>query len=129
MKLRLTYTYQNTNAPALSNTVLETGVPINILDATVTNGAGEMVIDVPASGEKLESVLVILRRQGVKARKIAAVVTIDTKRCISCGACVSPCSAGAISQGPDWNVTVDLDKCIRCLLCVKACPLRAISYV
>ena len=129
MKLKLTYTYQNTNTPALSNTVLETGVPLNILDATVTNGAGEMIIDVPASGEKLESVIVILRRQGVAAKKIAAVVTIDKKRCISCGACVSPCSVHAINQASNWDVEVDHDKCIRCLLCVKACPVRAISYV
>jgi NAD-dependent dihydropyrimidine dehydrogenase PreA subunit len=129
MKLKLTYTYENVNNSVLSNAVLKTGVPINILDANVTQGSGEMIIDVLAAGEKLESVITSLREQGVTIRTIVAVVEIDQEKCISCGACVSPCPVQAITQKPNWEVHVDLDKCIRCLVCVKACPVRAISYL
>jgi NAD-dependent dihydropyrimidine dehydrogenase PreA subunit len=128
MKLRLTYTHENVNTPVLSNTVLKTGVPINILDAKVTQGAGEMIIDVPAAGDKLETVIASLQQQRVTTSKIVAVVEIDSEKCMSCGACVSPCPVRAITQKSTWDVQVDLDKCIRCLLCVKACPVRAISY-
>lgn len=129
MKLKLTYTHENVNTPVLSNTVLKTGIPINILDAKVTQGAGEMIIDVPASGSKLESMIASLQDQGVTTKKIVAIVEIDAEKCISCGACVSPCPAQAITQESNWDVRVDLEKCIRCLLCVKACPVRAISYL
>lgn len=115
------------NTPVLSNTVLKTGVSINILDAKVTQGAGEMIIDVLAAGGKFESVIASLQEQGVATTKIVAIIEIDSEKCIRCGACVSPCPVRAITQKPNWDVQVDLDKCIRCLLCVKACPVRAIS--
>jgi NAD-dependent dihydropyrimidine dehydrogenase PreA subunit len=129
MKLKLNYSYENVSSPVLSNTVLKTGVPINILDAKVTQSAGEMIIDVPATGSKLDSVIESLHEQGVSTRKIVAVVEIDSEKCVSCGACVSPCPVQAITQDSSWEVHVDLDKCIRCLICVKACPVRAISYL
>jgi NAD-dependent dihydropyrimidine dehydrogenase PreA subunit len=128
MKLKLTYTLENVNTPVLSNTVLKTGVLVNILDANVTLGAGEMIVDVPAEGAKLESVIASLQEQGVTTKRIVAVVEIDREKCTSCGACVSPCPVQAITQEPNWDVHIDLDRCIRCLLCVKACPVRAISY-
>ena len=128
MKLKLTYTSGNVNALALSNTVLKTGVPINILDAKVSQASGEMIVDVPVTGSQLEAVIASLQEQGVVVRRLVALVEIDREKCVSCGACVSPCPVQAIVQNADWDVSVDLDKCIRCLICVNACPVRAISY-
>jgi ferredoxin len=128
LKLKLIYNYKNVNVPVLSKTILKTGIPINILNAKVTQNTGEMIVDVPGTERQLEAVISALQEQGVTVKRIAAIIKIDLDRCISCGACISPCPVEAITQSSNWDVSVDLDKCIRCLICVDACPVRAISY-
>jgi len=126
MKLRLLYTRSNVSNPVLSDIVLKTGVPINILEAKVSLNGGEMVVDVPATGMKLDEVRELFEKASVSAKEIKAVIEIDYERCISCGACVSPCPVQAIKQKTEWDVELDEGRCIRCLICVNACPVRAI---
>jgi NAD-dependent dihydropyrimidine dehydrogenase PreA subunit len=126
MKLRLLYTRSNVSSPVISDIVLKTGVPINILEAKVSLNSGEMVVDVPATGKKLNDVRELFEKAGVSAKEIKSVIEIDYEKCISCGACVSPCPVQAIKQDPDWDVELDEGRCIRCLICVNACPVRAI---
>jgi len=127
MKLRLLYTRSNVSSPVISNIVLKTGVPINILEAKVSLNGGEMVVEVPATGKKLDEVRELFEKAGVSAKEIKSVIEIDYERCISCGACVSPCPVQAIKQNPEWDVELDEGRCIRCLICVNACPVRAIT--
>lgn len=44
--------------------------------------------------------------------------------CISCGACVSDCPVGAISEG-DSKYVIDPDTCIDCGACAGTCPVGA----
>lgn len=127
MKLRLIYPHDKVSSPVLSQIVHNTGIMVNILEAKVTPTTGEMVVDVPVRGTQLEETISLFEKSGVDVEKILAVVRIDFDRCISCGACVSPCPVQAIRQTPDWSVELDESKCIKCLLCVDACPVRAIS--
>jgi len=127
MKLRLLYTRSNVSNPVISNIVLKTGVPINILEAKVSLNGGEMVVEIPATGKKLDEVRELFEKAGVSAKEIKSVIEIDYERCISCGACVSPCPVQAIKQNPTWDVELDEGRCIRCLICVNACPVRAIT--
>jgi len=127
MKLRLLYTRSNVSNPVISNIVLKTGVPINILEAKVSLNGGEMVVEIPATGKKLDEVRELFEKAGVSAKEIKSVIEIDYERCISCGACVSPCPVQAIKQNPEWDVELDEGRCIRCLICVNACPVRAIT--
>ncbi len=53
-----------------------------------------------------------------------AFVISDT--CVSCGACVSECPVGAISQG-DTQFNIDAGTCIDCGNCANVCPVGAIS--
>jgi len=126
MKLRLLYPRSNVSNPVLSEIVLRTRVPINILEAKVSLNGGEMVVDVPATGKKLDEVRELFEKAGVSAKEIKSVIEIDNEKCISCGACVSPCPVQAIKQNPEWDVELDEGRCIRCLICVNACPVRAI---
>ncbi|MCY6353738.1 DUF362 domain-containing protein [Clostridium sp. ZS2-4] len=48
-----------------------------------------------------------------------------TDACVSCGACVSECPVGAISQGDD-QFNIDAGSCIDCGACANACPTGAI---
>jgi len=126
MKLRLLYTRDNVSNPVLSDIVLKTRVPINILEAKVSVNGGEIVVDVPATGKELDEVKELFQKAGVSAKEIKSVIEIDYERCISCGACVSPCPVQAIKQDTKWDVKLDEGKCIRCLICINACPVKAI---
>lgn len=127
MKLRLVYHTDKVGNPVLSQIVLNTGIMINILEAKVTPTTGEMIVDIPVRGTQLEETISLFEKEGVRVDKILAVVRIDFDRCISCGACVSPCPVQAIKQNADWSVELEEAKCIKCLLCVDACPVRAIA--
>ena len=45
--------------------------------------------------------------------------------CISCGACVDACLAGAISEG-DSHFEINPDTCMDCGACCDSCPNDAI---
>jgi len=48
--------------------------------------------------------------------------TIDTSRCIRCGACVKTCPAGAVNLDIP---RIDTERCILCFGCVNNCPTGA----
>lgn len=127
MRLKLVYNARNTGKPILSDVILKTQVPINILEAKVGAAANsEMVIDVPVSGRQLEEVISLLRKAEVEVAEQRRIIHVDYDECVSCGACVSPCPVSAITQKPDWSIEIDEKLCVRCGVCVNACPTRAI---
>jgi len=127
VKLRLVYTHEHTSRPVLANTIMKTGVLINILEAQMTPESGHLIVDVPVDNQKLREVVEAFKAEGVKVQEIVATLTFDLANCISCGACVSPCPANAIIQKPDWTIELYEKKCIRCRVCVDACPVRVIT--
>jgi len=126
MKLKLTYGAKNAEKPILSRIILETGVIMNILEGRITPKAGELIVDVQADREKLQQVITLLKKEGVGVKEIARFIEIDRERCVSCGACVSPCAFGALVQKPNWEVEFIEEKCVGCQICVHACPFGAI---
>jgi formate hydrogenlyase subunit 6/NADH:ubiquinone oxidoreductase subunit I len=126
MRLRLLYRRDNVGHPVLSDIVLKTKIPINILEAKVSLNGGELVVDVPATENQLNKVRELFQEAGVSTSEIKSAIEIDYEKCVSCGACVSPCPVQAITQDSDWNVKVDEERCISCRICVDACPVKAI---
>jgi ferredoxin len=126
MKLKLAYTRFNVTKPVLSQAILKTGVAINILEAKIGASYGEMVVDANADGRDLAKLISFLEAEGLTIVQLGEALEIDLRKCISCGACVSPCPTGAIMQLPSWEIEFDDTKCIRCGTCVGACPVRAI---
>ena len=129
MKLRLTYGAKNAENPILSSIILETGVTMNILEGKITPKAGELIIDVQAEGEKLQEIIALLRKGGVWVKEISRFLEIDREKCVSCGACVSPCAFGAIVQKPNWDPEFIEEQCVGCQICIRACPFGAIRIL
>jgi len=55
-----------------------------------------------------------------------AVITIDSKKCIGCGNCISVCPTGALSIVHE-KAKLDQLRCRNCRACVAACPTGAIT--
>jgi len=54
-----------------------------------------------------------------------ALLEINTKECIGCGACVDVCPFGALKLVD--NIAVADDKCTACGACLEVCPVSALS--
>lgn len=127
MRVKLIYSHDVVEKPILANIVLKTGVPINILEAKVNAQKGELIVSIPATGDKLREVLNLFREAGVQVQEFTETLRIDWDKCIACGACISPCPTGALKFKDDWSIEFDDEKCVACKVCVTACPVRAIS--
>ncbi len=53
---------------------------------------------------------------------------VVTDACLLCGACVTGCEQGAITEG-ETQSHIDVDLCIECGTCERNCPSEAIIYV
>ena len=53
---------------------------------------------------------------------------VVTDQCILCGACVSGCAQGAITEG-ETQSHIDVALCIECGTCEMNCPSEAIIFV
>ena len=61
---------------------------------------------------------------GALTRRKTGIVTLDTKVCVGCQACVAFCPIGAMRKAPD---RIQPFKCIACGSCVRACPTHALT--
>ena len=126
MRLKLTYSPEVVEKPILASVILKTGIPINILEAKVNAQKGELIVSVPVKDRELEKVMNLFREAGVDVQLFTKTLQIDYERCISCGACISPCPTKALRFKPDWTIEFDEERCVACRTCVNACPVRAI---
>ncbi|MEM1586763.1 MAG: 4Fe-4S binding protein [Candidatus Bathyarchaeia archaeon] len=126
-RVRLIYSYGVVDKPILSDVVLRTGISINILEAKVNAQKGELVVSIPAAGDKLKEILNLFKEAGVQVQELTETLRIDWDRCVACGACISPCPTRALRFREDWSLEFDEDRCVGCRVCVTACPLKAIN--
>ncbi len=127
MRVKLIYSHDVVEKPVLAEIILKTGLAINILEAKVNAQKGELIVSIPASGERLEEILEMFKEEGVQVQKFTEIIQIDREKCISCGACVSPCPTKALWLGREWTLEFDEEKCVACKTCVDACPVKAIK--
>lgn len=112
--------------PITSTVILEKGVKINILKASVHERGGEMLIEV--SDEHADEIITAFESKGVEVI-LRRTISVDSGKCIHCGACLSLCPVDAIKLSQEYTVSFDESKCIACGICVDACPMRAISLI
>ena len=127
MRLKLIYSHKAIKEPILSDIILETGVPINILQAKINDKKGELVISVSLKEQQCKEVISMFQSKGIQVEPLTETLSIDYDICISCGACISPCPTKALGFKPDWTIELNEELCIVCEICSKTCPVKAIS--
>lgn len=126
-KYELRYSSASVNDPVLSETILKTKVPVNILLANVDYSEGVMVIAVLGSEAQEKKVVNELRKRGVNVTRLEYSAVKDEDKCINCGACINICPTEAITFNKEGEIEVDEEKCICCEICVEACPMKALT--
>jgi Fe-S-cluster-containing hydrogenase component 2 len=127
-RILLRFSEENVEEPITSQIILELGIPLRIVTATVNSLGGDILLEVPAV--HVEKVVQAFRAKGVVV-KFPKLIEVDSDKCFDCGACYALCPVDAIVYDSDYSVVFDEKTCIGspCGLCVDACPARAITLV
>ena len=127
-RILLRFSEENVEDPITSQIILELGIPMRIVTATVNYLGGDILLEVPAV--HVEKIVKAFRDKGVVV-KFPKLIEVDSDKCFDCGACYALCPVDAISYDGDYSVVFDEKTCIGspCGLCVDACPARAITLV
>ena len=127
-RILLRFSEENVEEPITSQVILELGVPMRIVTATVNSLGGDILVEVPKV--HLQKIVKAFRDKGVVV-KFPKLIEVDYDQCFDCGACYALCPVNAISFKEDHSVVFDEATCIGspCGLCVDACPARAITLV
>ncbi|MFH1996436.1 MAG: 4Fe-4S binding protein [Candidatus Omnitrophota bacterium] len=126
-RIVLTFPREMVDEPIVYKLVKDFGLVFNILQARITpKEEGLMVLELTGKKEGYAGGIKYLTDMGVKIQPLSQDVSRDDDRCTHCGACVSVCPTGALSnEKGTMKVLFDNSKCIACELCVRACPPRA----
>ncbi len=127
-RILLRFSEENVAEPITSKVILELGIPMRIVTATVNSSGGDILLEVPAV--HLDTIVQAFRNYGVEV-KYPKLISVDPDKCFDCGACYSLCPVDAISYDQDNSVVFDEKICIGspCGLCVNSCPARAITLI
>ncbi len=125
MKLVVTFSRKRGRQPVIAQTVLDTGVLINVERAQIDSHEGEALIEVP--DEACELVRGRLEALGATVHALDRTIHYDREECVDCGACIAICPQEVFSYDPDWRLAVDEGRCVLCGKCEQACPHGALS--
>ena len=127
-RILLRFSEENVEKPITAQVILELGIPMRIVTATVDAHGGDILLEVPRV--HVEKIVKAFKNKGVDVT-FPKLIEVDCEECIDCGACYALCPVDAISFDEDYSVIFDEKACIGspCGLCVNACPARAITLV
>ena len=127
-RILLRFSEENVAEPITSQVILELGLPMRIVTATVNSLGGDILVEVPAV--HVDKIVKAFKAKGVIV-KFPKLIEVDSDKCFDCGACYALCPVDAISYDEKYSVIFDEKTCIGspCGLCVDACPARAIALV
>jgi NAD-dependent dihydropyrimidine dehydrogenase PreA subunit len=127
-RILLRFSEENVAEPITSQVILELGLPMRIVTATVNSLGGDILLEVPAV--HVDKIVKAFKAKGVVV-KFPKLIEVDSDKCFDCGACYALCPVDAIKYDEEYSVVFDEKTCIGspCGLCVDACPARAITLV
>ncbi|MDD2439672.1 MAG: 4Fe-4S binding protein [Methanosarcinaceae archaeon] len=125
MKIKIIIPTERIQSPLIAESMVETGVLLNIMVANIDSTYGELIADVDTTlFHKLKEAL---EKRGAFVTTLDQPIHWDEEECVECGACISVCPMKVYSFDKEWNLCVDEKKCIRCGMCIKMCPHQALK--
>ena len=125
MKIKISIPTERTQNPIISESIIETGISINIMVANIDSTYGELIADV--NDFRFYRIKNALESRGAIVSILDRPIHRDDEECVECGACISVCPMNVYCFDVGWNVQVDEKKCIQCGLCIKMCPHGALK--
>jgi ferredoxin len=129
MKVVLNFPANIVEDPITYRLIVDYGVQVNILRASIDPGKqGMMVVELNGEESQVSQGLNYLEGVGVQVESLAEEIRHLEDRCASCTACVPHCPTQALAVDREsWYVSFEPEKCILCLSCLEACIYGAIS--
>lgn len=125
MKIKISIPTERIHNPIISESIIETGISINIMVANIDSTYGELIADV--NDFRFDRIKNALESRGAIVSILDRPIHRDDEECVECGACISVCPMNVYCFDVGWNVQVDEKKCIQCGLCIKMCPHGALK--
>lgn len=125
MNIKINISREIVSKPILAESIIETGVLLNISQANFESSYGEVVADV--SADDFEKISAALRSRGADVQSLDTPINWDEDECVECSACISVCPTLVFSLDEDYSLLVDQSKCIQCGTCISMCPHNALS--
>ena len=125
MKIKISIPTERIHNPIISESIIETGISINIMVANIDSTYGELIADV--NDFRFDRIKNALEFRGAIVSILDRPILRDDEECVECGACISVCPMNVYCFDVDWNVQVDEKKCIQCGMCIKMCPHGALK--
>ncbi len=127
MKIRINISSETVVKPIIAESILETGVLLNVSQAFLDRYSGEVIADLPE--EQFDKIYKALTSRGACVTRLDSPIGLDQEECIECGACISVCPTQVFSMDENYNLHLDTIKCIQCGTCVEMCPHRALALI
>ncbi|MHB8101508.1 MAG: 4Fe-4S binding protein [Methanosarcina sp.] len=125
MKIKISIPTERIQNPIISESIIETGISINIMVANIDSTYGELIADV--SDFQFDKIKNALESRGAIVSILDRPIHRDEEECVECGACISVCPMNVYTFDEAWNVQVEEKKCIQCGMCIKMCPHGALK--
>ncbi len=93
-RILLRFSEENVAEPITSQVILELGIPMRIVTATVNSLGGDILLEVPAV--HVDKIVKAFKAKGVVV-KFPKLIEVDSDKCFDCGACYALCPVDAIS--------------------------------
>ncbi len=125
MKIKICIPTERIHDPIISESIIETGILLNIMVANIDSTYGELIADVKDS--RFDKIKNALEARGALVAILDQPIHRDEEECVECGACISVCPMNVYSFDENWSLCVDEKKCIQCGMCIKMCPHGALK--
>lgn len=127
MKIKINISSETVVKPIIAESILETGVLLNVSQAHFDRSHGEIVADVLE--EHYEKMYKALTSRGARVTRLDSPIEWNEDECVECSACISVCPTKVFSLEDDYSLKVEKAKCIQCGTCVEMCPQRALALI